>query len=44
MAVGWDPPAPGSYGGTGGAPTNHAPGFPKDGNWVVRWEGLKRAL
>ena len=44
MAAGWDPPAPGSYGGTGGVPTNHAPGFPKDGNWVVRWEGLKRAL
>lgn len=32
MAAGWD-----------GAPTTHAPGFPSDGNWEVRWEGLKRA-
>ena len=32
MAAGWD-----------GAPTNHAPGFPHDGTWEVRWEGLKRA-
>ena len=32
MAAGWD-----------GAPTNHAPGFPGDGSWVVRWEGLKKA-
>ena len=32
MAAGWD-----------GAPTNHAPGFPNDGNWVVKWEGLKPA-
>ena len=44
MSAGWDPPAPGSYGGTGGAPTNHAPGIPKDGQWVVRLEGLQRAL
>lgn len=32
MAAGWD-----------GAPARHAPGFPDDGNWVVRWEGLKKA-
>ncbi|MEY4918370.1 MAG: hypothetical protein RL616_2283, partial [Verrucomicrobiota bacterium] len=33
MAAGWD-----------GAPVGrHAPGFPDDGNWVVRWEGLKKA-
>ncbi len=33
MAAGWD-----------GAPAGkHAPGFPDDGNWVVRWEGLNRA-
>ena len=32
MAAGWD-----------GAPTNHAPGFPGDGSWVVKWEGLKPA-
>jgi hypothetical protein len=32
MAAGWD-----------GAPQRNAPGFPDDGNWVVKWEGLKRA-
>jgi hypothetical protein len=32
MAAGWD-----------GAPARHAPGFPDDGSWVVRWEGLKKA-
>ena len=29
MAAGWD-----------GAPERHAPGFPDDGSWTVRWEGL----
>ncbi len=33
MAAGWD-----------GAPHDHAPGFPSDGKWVVKWEGLKPAL
>jgi hypothetical protein len=33
MAAGWD-----------GAPSGNAPGFPKDGQWVVKSEGLKRAL
>lgn len=33
MAAGWD-----------GAPAGkHAPGFPDDGSWVVKWEGLKPA-
>ena len=32
MAVGWD-----------GAPNRHAPGFPNDGSWTVKWEGLKLA-
>ena len=32
MAAGWD-----------GAPEGHAPGFPADGSWVVKWEGLKKA-
>lgn len=32
MAAGWD-----------GAPTGHAPGFPNDGRWTVRWEGLRPA-
>lgn len=30
MAAGWD-----------GAPKRNAPGFPNDGQWVVRWEGLQ---
>jgi len=32
MAAGWD-----------GAPKRHAPGFPNDGGWSVRWEGLQVA-
>jgi hypothetical protein len=32
MAAGWD-----------GAPPRHAPGFPDNGQWTVRWEGLKPA-
>lgn len=32
MAAGWD-----------GAPPRHAPGFPADGSWTVRWEGLRSA-
>jgi hypothetical protein len=32
MAAGWD-----------GGPERHAPGFPSDGSWVVKREGLKRA-
>jgi hypothetical protein len=32
MAAGWD-----------GAPPSHAPGFPSDGTWTVRWEGLRTA-
>lgn len=32
MAAGWD-----------GAPVRNAPGFPDNGKWVVRWEGLKPA-
>jgi len=31
MAAGWDD-----------APTRNAPGFPDDGKWVVKWEGLKK--
>ena len=30
MAAGWD-----------GAPDIHAPGFPQNGQWTVKWEGLK---
>lgn len=32
MAAGWD-----------GAPEGNAPGFPKDGTWKLRYEGLSRA-
>jgi hypothetical protein len=32
MAAGW-----------GGAPSVNTPGFPTNGQWKVRWEGLKRA-
>jgi hypothetical protein len=32
MAAGWD-----------GGLQNHAPGFPQDGSWTVKWEGLKKA-
>ena len=32
MAAGWD-----------GSPAVNAPGFPKDGGWVVKWEGLEKA-
>ena len=31
MAAGWD-----------GAPSRHAPGFPENAGWIVRWEGLLR--
>lgn len=33
MAAGWD-----------GAPDRPAPGFPHDGTWTVRWEGLRPAF
>lgn len=33
MAAGWD-----------GAPSSHAPGFPDNSQWDVRWEGLRSAL
>ncbi len=32
MAAGWD-----------GAPSGNAPGFPDNGQWTIRWEGLKQA-
>jgi hypothetical protein len=33
MAAGWPE-----------AQRKHAPGFPSDGSWTVRWEGLRRAI
>jgi len=32
MAAGWD-----------GCPDKPAPGFPDDGSWTVKWEGLEKA-
>jgi hypothetical protein len=32
MAAGWD-----------GGPEQHAPGFPTNGKWSVKWEGLQKA-
>ena len=29
--------------GLGWAPDRPAPGFPDDGSWAVKWEGLKKA-
>jgi hypothetical protein len=31
-------------GGWQNAPQEHAPGFPQDGSWIVKWEGLNSAL
>lgn len=43
MAAGWEPaPVPDSA-ATNSAPQRHAPGFPDDGSWTVKWEGLKPA-
>lgn len=33
MAAGWD-----------GCPETHAPGFPQDSTWVVKWEGLRESM
>jgi len=33
MCAGWD-----------GAPERNAPGFPNNGQWKVKWEGLKPAI
>ena len=39
MAAGWDPtPA-----GAGAPPARNAPGFPNDGSWTVKHEGLSKA-
>jgi hypothetical protein len=38
MAAGWQTTAADSAGATG--TSTHAPGFPRDGSWTVRWEGL----
>ena len=54
MAAGWDSPPQGSSplrqeataeqaGVTSGCPNRNAPGFPDDGSWTVKWEGLKKA-
>lgn len=43
MAAGWDSPSPNGFGTTNATPQKHAPGFPDNGQWVVRWEGLQPA-
>jgi hypothetical protein len=43
MAAGWDPPSPDGSGVTSNGPNTHAPGFPDDGSWTVKWEGLKKS-
>ena len=42
MAAGWDPPSSTNPGVTNLGP--HTPGFPADGTWTVRSEGLRRFL
>lgn len=42
MAAGWDPPSQG-YGAAGGGSDKHAPGFPDDGSWTIKWEGLRKS-
>jgi hypothetical protein len=42
MCAGWDSPPAGSFGGASACPDRNAPGFPDDGSWVVKWEGLNR--
>jgi hypothetical protein len=44
MAAGWDPASSGDSAGASRAQQKHAPGFPDDGSWTVKWEGLKPAL
>jgi hypothetical protein len=43
MAAGWDPASSKDSAGTSSGPQRNAPGFPDDGSWTVRWEGLQRA-
>ncbi len=43
MAAGWDSPSPGSFGATSSSPKKNAPGFPANGQWNVKWEGLRPA-
>jgi len=40
MAAGWDSPSPG-FGATSSPTKQNAPGFPNNGQWNVRWEGLR---
>ena len=43
MAAGWDPSPSQDSAATNGVPQRHAPGFPDDGSWTVRWENLQKA-
>jgi hypothetical protein len=44
MAAGWDPASSRDSAGASAGPQRAAPGFPDDGSWSVKWEGLKPAL
>jgi hypothetical protein len=44
MAAGWDPASSKDSAGASRGPQRNAPGFPDDGSWSVKWEGLKPAL
>ena len=43
MAAGWETQPSQDPAATNSVPQRHAPGFPDDGSWTVRWEGLKPA-
>jgi len=44
LAAGWDPPSSKNFAVTSGGPATSAPGFPADGSWRVRHEGLRKFL
>lgn len=43
MAAGWEPASSQDSAGASAAPQRATPGFPADGSWTVRWEGLQKA-
>ena len=43
MAAGWEAQPSQDPAATNSAPQRHAPGFPDDGSWTVKWENLQKA-
>ncbi len=43
MAAGWETAPSTDPAATDSMPQRHAPGFPDDGSWTVRWENLQKA-